>query len=97
MLRLEKNQLTKIATTLAEKATESTYYPLFRFKGVDVNKEYLIHLEPIETSERFELFEFTPNMVAGEYNYWVYQSLTDSDEDYSNMVELELGKAEVYE
>ena len=97
MLRLQKNQATNLALTLKEKTTVTDYYPLFRFIQQDGNKEYLFHLSQSFINDRYDLFSITTTMNLGSYYYEVYQSLTDSDEDYTNMVQLEIGKAEVYE
>lgn len=97
MLRLQKNQTTKIALTLKEKATASIYYPFFRFIQVAGNNVTSFHLEPIESSQRFDLFEYESTMVEGSYDYEVYQSETETDTDYENMVLLESGQLEVYE
>lgn len=98
MLKLFKDTENIIAVTPDDKATETTYYYLFRFYHIQKNKNFVAQLTPDNpTSNRFKRFILdlpdTLNLDYGHYHYYIYQNVVDGNTDYSGLVELENGKA----
>lgn len=88
--------------TATEKATLDVFFFLFRFRNIQLEKDYFLQIESDNAgSPRWDRFTITMpgdiNLPAGKYQYFVYQSEVDQSEDWQDMIELENGKLVVPE
>jgi len=77
MIKVEKDIATDVAVTFAELTTISPVYYLIQV--MNYMDEVVQSITPTETSgsiERYNLFEITSTLPAGEYAYEAYQSST---------------------
>ena len=93
-----KNAQNVIAITATEKATTSDFYFLFRFFYVEENRDFVVQLTKDNIgSSRYDRFILDLpedlNLPSGNYHYYIYQSLEDGNLDWSDLKELENGKA----
>lgn len=99
MIVLETNASNIIAVTASMdgKVTESTYYFLFRFYHIELNKDYMIQLDRENIgSKRYDRFTLVLptdiDLPTGRYQYYIYQSTIDGSLVYDGLVLLETGK-----
>lgn len=99
-LWLNKNAENIIGVSASEKATEETYFFLFRFQNVETMVDSFLEIESDNPENpRWNRFTITMpddiDLPSGFYHYYVYQCMTSGSTDWENMVELENGKLEV--
>ena len=73
---------------------------LWRFVNAQTKEEHLIELDNLAIgNSRFDLFELALpddlDLVAGMYEYHVYQSEEEDDVDFADMLELANGRVDV--
>lgn len=98
MLKLRKDTQNVIAVTPDDKATVTSFFYLFRFFHVQLERDFVVQLTPTNpTSNRYKRFIVDLpndiNLPYGDYHFYIYQSLSDGSTDYQGLVELENGKA----
>ena len=79
MIKVQKGIATNVAVTFSELTTISPVYYLIQVSNY--LDEVVQSITPTETSgaiERYNYFEITSDLPAGEYHYVAYQSSTEN-------------------
>lgn len=97
MLIFDLNTINNIAVTPDEKATVDTFFYLFQFFHVQLNKDFFIQLTPSNPSSlRYKKFSLELptdlDIPSGKGHYYIWQNLVDGNLDPDGLVELENGK-----
>lgn len=89
MIVLERNVATTFVVTLFEKTTISQVYYLLELTSSIDEVSYFILNELSTSLERYNKFELTATLPAGEYNYTIYESAVENPtiNDVSGIVE----------
>lgn len=100
MLLLNKATTNSMYVVCDDLLTITDPFYLWRFINTQTREEYLIELiNEAEQNGRYDLFTLILpddlDLAEGEYVYEIYQSSTQGDEDYSNMLLLSTDVARV--
>lgn len=100
MRSLIPNSVNKMYLVCHDIATVEDPIYLWRFVNAQTDEEHLIELDNLAIgNSRFDLFELALpddlDLTAGMYRYHVYQSETEDDEDFNDMLELASGRVDV--